>query len=262
MVRPAVSRASVVAAAIAFVLLSLTGCTASGDSVARDQADQTAATIGKDLTPPVIRSRPATTLAGEVLTDPAANSDNDGIRTAVETLAWAGDSGNPSGARIDIRVTVRVDEKDAVDVGQPDRLPGSAVRCWRLTVFGFRSFDTLHRDEIDCPTTPGRVPPNVPIPTLPADTQQRLSAALATATDTDLDQVVHAAFPEAGLTLDTGSRAGELVATVGIPNERRCVLGVRHSDGTVQVGQPSGVQLEPGETGCTVQLYFAPVTTH
>jgi hypothetical protein len=54
------------------------------------------------------------------------------------------------------------------------------------------------------------------------------------------------------------THGGELVAAVGVPAERDCLVAVRRVDGTIAYPGYDRIWLEPGEVGCRVSLYTAP----
>ena len=51
---------------------------------------------------------------------------------------------------------------------------------------------------------------------------------------------------------------GTLVAAVGVPPERDCVVVIRTPDGDTRRIGFDRAQLEPGETGCGTALYTRP----
>lgn len=128
--------------------------------------------------------------------------------------------------------------------------------CYRYVLQLYRY--TRH-EQIDCPDVE-RPPIPVPevVPALPDDARQRIEAALGSATPESLASDVRAAFPEEFIKVETTVHGGELVAAVGIPAERECLLAVRRVDGTIHYPSYDQVWLEPGELGCSVALYTAP----
>lgn len=256
------SRVVAFVGAAAILAAMLTGCTVDGDAAARDEAQQLVTRAGESIAEPGSPARDADYLAAQLLAVDLGASIPDYEHHDIGVFGWKGNSGDQKGARIDVRINVQIDAADARNIGQGSRTAGSATRCWRLTVFASRNFDNLHSNEIDCPGTADRTPHPTPIPSLPADAVARIQSVLTTATPATLKSAMTAAFPEPGVRVDTVARNGELVAAVGVPTERECIVGVRHGDGTLQVSAASGTQLEPGETGCTVQLYLNPTLGH
>ncbi len=240
----------------------LTACTVDGDAAARDEAQQLVTRAGASIAEPGARPRDADYLAAQLLAVDLSPSIPDGEHDYLGVFDWRGNSGDQNGARINVRINVQMDPTEARNIGQGSRTAGSATRCWRLTVFAPRHYDNLHSEEIDCPGTADRIPHPTPIPSLPADAVARIQSVLTTATGETLKSSMTTAFPEPGVRVDTVARNGELVAAVGVPSERECIVGVRHADGTLQVSGPPGSQLEAGETGCTVELYFSPTLGH
>lgn len=258
------SRRLVVPAVVAALALLLTGCTQGGDSYAADLAERIIIGIGDDITPAYPKPRDAEYLAERAVANPRLPSTEGQVDYQVTALAWDGDSGDPEGATIDIRVAVHVHYYSPNTIGGTRIEDGDAVRCWRLTVFGLHDHDSLKRSQIDCPKEADVPEPDpAPLPALPGDVEQLLVTALTDATAADLEGRVRAAFPNEAIVIQTATSKGELVAAVGIPVELECAVGVRHADGTVDVYQ--GFQdelLQPGEMGCSPELYLHPVVTH
>lgn len=96
---------------------------------------------------------------------------------------------------------------------------------------------------------PGRSPP---------DAEDRLAAALRTATPETLPGLVRAAFPQPGIGVDTTTDQGVLVAAVGVAAERDCIVMIRTADGATTRVAFDRIQLEPGESGCHPSLYTDP----
>ncbi|MET8230378.1 hypothetical protein ABZS77_06845 [Micromonospora sp. NPDC005298] len=69
---------------------------------------------------------------------------------------------------------------------------------------------------------------------------------------------MRAAFPEQRVTVDTTTHEGVLVAAVGVPAERDCLLPIRTAGGAVESPGYDPTWLEPGETGCRTGLYTSP----
>ncbi|HEX5597235.1 MAG TPA: hypothetical protein VFX61_14650, partial [Micromonosporaceae bacterium] len=78
------------------------------------------------------------------------------------------------------------------------------------------------------------------------------------ATPDTLAGTVRAAFPEKHITVDTVTHKGALVAAVGVPAERDCILLVRTPSGAIESPGYDAVWLEPGELGCKTGLYVSP----
>ena len=250
--------------AVACVAL-LSGCVSSGERAARDEADRIVDEIADDLSPAYPRPHEADYLAEQALT--AVRDNREGpVRHSVVAVDWWGNSGEPEGASITIRVAVEVDEKSGSlwGGGVFGHDAGASTRCWVLTVYGFRNYDTLERREIGCSDRP--LPPRPdpgPLPELPPDTEALLVAALTGATASSIDDRVRAAFPEDYYVIRSTTEGGELAVAIGIPVELECAVGVLATDGTISVETSfPKVQLQAGETGCSPDLHFHPVTTH
>jgi hypothetical protein len=259
------SRRLVAPAVVATLVLLLTGCTRGGDGYAAGLAERIIIGIGDDITPAYPKPRDAEFLADWAITDPRLPATEGEADYDITALAWSGNSGDPEGATVDIRVAVHVHPYSPNTIGGISIKQGDAVRCWRLTVFGLHDYDSLKRSEINCPEDSGVVPkPDpAPLPSLPDDVEPLLIAALADATPEDFETRVRAAFPDEAIVIQTAVANGELVAAVGIPVELQCAVGVRHADGTVGVSQGfKEVLLQPGEVGCSPELYLHPTVTH
>jgi hypothetical protein len=182
---------------------------------------------------------------------------HDDTRVGVTPLAWSGQTTRAELATIDVRFTASALEPSVSPSGHRVDVLASATVCFRYTLQLYR--DTSHQ-EIDCPAvaTPP-VPSASPVLVLPADAEERLSAALRTATAATLASVVRAAFPQDGITVDTIDSHGTLVAAVGVPAERDCIVMIRTPDGEMKRISFGRIQLEPGESGCHTTLYTNPV---
>ncbi|WP_238006814.1 hypothetical protein KZZ52_24505 [Dactylosporangium sp. AC04546] len=192
------------------------------------------------------RARDAESIAAEVRTV-ATRADS----VQVTPLAWAGRLLRDERATVDVRFDVTV--LDAAPFGTTER---SATRCYRYELQLYR-YTTFH--EIDCPAiaTPP-VPSAAPVPQLPRDAEERLTAALRGATPDTLASAVRAAFPDEVFKVDTVTAQGTLVAAVGVPAERDCIVMIRTADGATKRVGFDPIWLEPGELGCSVQLYTNP----
>jgi hypothetical protein len=171
-------------------------------------------------------------------------------------VAWAGRTYGDEKATIDVRFTVTVPKGRGFSIG-PGHTAGSATRCYRYTLQYYRY--TSHT-EVSCPATADPPLPSAsPVLQLPTDAADRLAAVLRTATRENLANAVRAAFPQGGITVDTAVAGDKLVAAVGVPSERDCIVMIRTPDGTTKDVGFDRIQLEPGETGCATALYTHPV---
>lgn len=226
----------------------LAGCAkvpVAGDPVAEDVMARQAERLNTQLG---YRNRPrdAESIAAEVRTDPVGDGS-----VRVTPLAWAGRLFSDERATVDVRFDVTV--LDADPWGTAER---SATRCYRyeLELYRYTTYS-----EIDCPAiaTPP-VPSAAPVPRLPGDAEERLTAVLRGATPDTLAGAVRAAFPDEVFKVDTVTAQGTLVAAVGVPAERDCIVMIRTPDGATKRVGFDPVWLEPGELGCSVQLYTSP----
>ncbi|RKN45520.1 hypothetical protein D7223_17205 [Micromonospora endolithica] len=233
--------------------LVLGGCSGhrDGDSLAVDSAVAEAARLKDDLG---YRDRPrdAEHIAA---TEVAQEGAGDGT-VGRELLAWSGRTAGSEQATIDVRFVAVVAARPGTSFGTRGHSAGRATRCYRylLQLYRYTSYD-----EIDCPSVTTPAPPRAaPIPKLPDDGRERLTAALRTATPDTLAGAVRAAFPAEHITVDTTTHEGALVAAVGVPAERDCLLMVRTPDGKITSPGYDRIWLEPGETGCKTGLYVSP----
>ena len=241
----------VAACASGSVLVGRAFSATDGDSVAADlvqeHADQLNTRLGYRNRPHDAESIAAT----EVNTAPAYPGAAESTQVAV--LAWSGRVRSSEQATIDVRLTATVEGTGLLGSGHT---AGSATRCYRYTLEYYRY--TQHR-EISCPAVADLpVPSAPPAPKLPRDAADRLAAALRAATPATLADSVRAAFPQEGFKVDTATADGTLVAAVGVPPERDCVVVIRTPDGATRQIAFDRVQLEPGETGCGTALYTRP----
>lgn len=241
------------ALAVATCLL-LTGCAEyrDGDSMARDMAADEAEHLDVDLAHHD-RIRDAGYIAATGIPRAVAGDDSP---VRIEALAWSGRTAPDEQAIIDVRIAVTVTEDQGSSFGDGGHSAGQATRCYRYLLALHSA--TSHQ-EIDCPAvaTPP-VPTAAPVPALPDDARARLTAALRTATPSTLAGAVRAAFPERHVTVDTATHEGALVAAVGVPAERDCLLLVRTAGGAIESPGYDPVWLAPGEAGCGTRLYISP----
>lgn len=242
----------VAAGTVLLLAPALASCAGDGDAIARQEASDAIHTLGGGLGS---APREADYLAAQLLTTEWGYSTPPGLHVGV--LGWSGFSGSAAGALIDVRLIVDLDEVPA-EAGIFAHTAGSAIECWRLTVFSLRQDDPLRVVSIPCPSSPDRTPHPAPLPALPPDAPSRLRAALATATPATLDARVHAAFPGLGLSVDTLTSDSELYAAVGVLDDRECLMGKRASDSTVSV---SPGRLEDYDPSCSITLFFEPSLT-
>ncbi|WP_320068550.1 hypothetical protein [Micromonospora sp. RTGN7] len=173
-----------------------------------------------------------------------------------EPLAWSGRTARSEQATIDVRFVVTVAERPGTSFGDLGNDAGQATRCYRYRLELYRY--TSHQ-EIDCPPVAAPPAPTAaPIPRLPDDAKKRLTAALRTATPDTLEDSVRTAFPEKHIIVDTVTHEGALVAAVGVPAERDCLLMVRAPGGAIESPGYDAIWLEPGEMGCRTGLYVSP----
>jgi hypothetical protein len=236
-------------------LLSRSSGPLDGDEVARDRIESEAALLQKELGK-ITRTRNAETFAAGLIESEGAGWAPDGDSLQIEPVAWSGRTTGSERATIDVRFRATVVQRAPAGFGGRGTTAGSATTCVRYVLQLYRY--TI-REQIDCPDI-AEPPIPVPevVPALPNGAWQRLDTVLLSATPDSLAADVRAAFPAEFITVDTVTHGGELVAAVGVPQERDCVLAVRLVDGTVAHPGYDPIWLEPGELGCRVGLYTSP----
>lgn len=221
-----------------------------GDAAARAGVERAAQELTDELGY-WTESTDAETLAAERFTSPGDEG------ATVRPVAWSGTTNEGEGATVDVRITLRVEAESSPGLFQPSQTAGAAERCFRFAVQV--THDVTHR-EIDCPDSSALIP--VPTPTphpeLAADAEARLTAVLTATEASTLASDVTAAFPEPDVTVDTEIVDEELVAAVGVPQARDCIVLVRRADGAIERIAFDRIQLEPGELGCSTRLYTSP----
>ncbi|MET1015532.1 MAG: hypothetical protein ABWX76_01860 [Leifsonia flava] len=254
------SRWGLIAAVAAMVVVASTGCTRlGGDAFAEDEAWAVARRIGADMTPPVISPRTAEWLVASHVPDENVDLP-DGSSRRVEALSWGGDTSDPDGARIVLRISVDIAPHSPDTVGDRGRKAGSATLCAHYEIVGDSYDDTLDLDRIACPDSDA---PPLPSPTAPPSLDPSaadvLEAVLRSTDAAGLEAAVGAAFPQDYVTIETTAQDGRLIAAVGVSAEGDCVVGVREPDGSVQAGGGYPAEwLMPGEIGCSTRLVTAP----
>ncbi|MEW2441096.1 hypothetical protein [Micromonospora marina] len=246
---------------LAVFLLASAGCgkglgEESGDALARDAAAVEAKQLNTELGH---RNRPrdaASIAATEIVQEVEEPASGGGGTVRREALAWSGRTAGDERATVDVRFVVTVPEQPPVSIGGASNSAGEAARCYRYE-FELYRYTTYH--EIDCPSGAAPPPPTAaPVPKVPEDGRKRLTAVLRTATPDTLAGAVRAAFPQDWITVDTTVHEGALVAAVGVPAERDCLLLVRTPAGRIESPGYDRIWLEPGETGCKTGLYVSP----
>jgi hypothetical protein len=235
--------------------LGLTGCSGDrdGDSVARDVAETQAALLDDNLGHRT-RIRDAEYIAATEM--PTEEMQGSGWTARLTPLGWSGRIAGSEQATVDVRFVVSVAKQQAATFGERGTSAGQATRCYRYVLQLYR-FTEHH--EIDCPTTTATpAVPSAPVSRMPDDARERLSVALRTTTPDTLAATVRAAFPQEYISIDTVTDKGALVAAVGVPAERECLLLVRTPSGDIESPGYDPVQLEPGELGCSTSLFVSP----
>lgn len=249
-------RASAPATLIVGLTLVLAGCAAeplsTGDARARDAAEAIAADIGSHSA-----NAPEITLLEMVAWWVPEGPVSVGSGSAVvEALDWSGESAG-SQATIDIRVGVEVEASSSTQLFGESWSSGAATRCFRLE---WEQYEEARRSEIACPEGPAPARPTpASRPELTSADRDRIAAIVAGATTAqDVDRALRVAYPEDYIHIETTAADSGVVAAVGIPAERECVLIFRDAAGEVTYPEFRQISLEPGEVGCSTTLYTNP----
>jgi hypothetical protein len=230
------------------VLVTLTGCSAHGDAAAGRVAGQVADRIADEMSPPLIRDVTAEYLVSESVHGPGATA-----------LAWSGRTGDRSGdgAHIVLRVHAHLDRAESGWIVTQEE--GDAVRCFRLTIRGWRYYDTTTVDATDCPRGPAPPQPTGVQPEkLPDDVDHLLTHELGRHTTAlAAGRALRSVLPRYA-TVDVVAWNGGLVAAVGAPAVQDCAVAVRDATGRTTIAAVDQVQVQPGEIGCRTELVTAP----
>lgn len=251
---PRLRWATLIAALLGLTLL-VSACTnfpfASGDQRAADVADSAAEQIASHSA-----NTPDITLLEMVAWWVPQHPMSIGAGTAlVEPLAWSGESAG-SQATIEIRVLVDVPGQSATTVFGPSWGPGSATRCYQLE---WKQYEPARRSEIPCTDDPApRRPVPSPRPALTAaDTERVVEIVTSHESARDVELALHDAYPQNYMRIEADAVDGGVVAAVGIPAERKCILVLRDEAGEITFPAYRQISLEPGEAGCSTTLYTA-----
>lgn len=221
----------------------------SGNDVARAAAESAADQIGSHTD----NTSTVTLLEMVAVWVPEGSiAAGEGSATA-EPLAWSGEIGRDSEATIDVRIHATVQADQTIG----GHGPGEATVCYRLV---WPLYDEAKRTEISCPDTPAPPRPTPePRPELTENDRAEVESILQANDDlADIEDALHAAFPEDYMQIQTELWNGETVVAVGIPAERECILIVRDQAGALSYPSYRQISLEPGETGCAPDLYTNP----
>lgn len=239
----------------------VTGCGASGDSVASDTVGDVADQLATALD---THSSFSETAAGLVMvaisnvTGDYPPNANEPTRVVIDPLVWKGTTISPGGAQIEVRIRVDVSAHQSTGFGDTAREAGSAIDCYRY-VIGGTVFTARSRHHISCPDGPAPSPPRPePVHRLPADAADVLKRVVARTVPGQLAGDVRAAFPQTYITVDTVTVDGKTIAAVGVPRVTQCIVAVRNAKGVKMYEGFDREWLAPGETGCSTQLITNP----
>lgn len=243
------------AAALLGLVLLTSGCailsSSEGDRRAADAAEQAAEQIGSHSA-----NTPEITLLEMVAWwVPEGPISVDAGTAMVEPLAWSGESAG-SQATIDIRVVVDVPAKSTTTIFGQGWDAGSATHCYRLE---WEQYEPARRFEIPCAESPAPPRPTpAPRPSLSALDQERVAEIVASHDSARVtERALHDAYPQEYIRIEMEAVDGGVVASVGIPAERECILVVRDEAGGISFPGFRQISLEPGEMGCSTKLYTA-----
>jgi hypothetical protein len=244
-------------AAVALTTLVLAGCTPAAEAHAASLAERIAIAMADDIAP----AHSPEPLSGEHLAWSAIEAprlpQEVDVEYAFDAFDWSGDSGDDEGATFSVRIGVHVLPYSHGGFTR-DREEGFATRCWRFVVRAIPEWQgAVERSGVECPEGSLVAPAPDVLLVMPDDVDARLSAVLVNATLADLDARVRAEFPDAGFSVVIEERDGFLVVALGVPREGSCAVGVKHSDGAVEIFRDfSPESLLPGELGCHPMLYL------
>lgn len=220
----------------------------SGDDLALNSVEHVASALADDLRG-AHDLTDAETAAAEMFHSRSAT---------VEPLTWVGAFGTTDGITIEARISAVVEASGGGAIFQPSTSAGAAERCYRYTVVEFREAEY---EEIPCAGLPDpSVPPVSTRPELPVDAAERVEAALLASTGaTALTEQLRQDFAGDEFEIEAiDTPAGERVVAVGVRPGTDCVLRVRLADGEIVVPSYEQIWLQPGEQGCSTDLYTAP----
>ena len=238
---------------LAVMACALTACGgSSGEKFASHLADQTADKISAELSrSPYAFDADSLILnvIPEALSQPGSED-----QFAVLALAARGSKTEKEGARIEVRIHTDVAEHRGNGWGDSYHSAGDATKCYRFTV----RYSDVDKDAISCPDKLTTVAPPTVTPHLPDDAVDVLKRVVSKTSPTTVAAEVRAAFTQKYITVDTAMAGGKIIAAVGVPEHRDCIVAVRDGDG-VHIHQGfEGTWLAPGETGCTTELITNP----
>ena len=238
------------------LVLVLAGCAgragSEGDARARAAAQAVADDIGSHSA-----NAPEITLAEMVAWwVPEDSVPVDSGTAVVEALAWSGESAG-SQATIDIKVNVEIAGRSSPQIFGESWGPGSATQCFRLE---WQQYERARRSDIPCPDGPAPPRPTpAPRPELTQADRDRVAEIVAGGgAVSEVDRALRDAYPEDYVRVETVAADGGVVAAVGIPAERECILIFRDAAGAISFPEFRRISLEPGEVGCSTSLYTAP----
>lgn len=244
----AIPAALIVLAGVAIIVIFFVSTQdKNGDDVARGTVEHVAGALEADLRG-AYDLTDAETVAAEMFRSRTAT---------VEPLTWSGAFGSAEPITIQARISATVEASGSGAIFSSYTSAGSAEKCYRYTVPGFREATS---EEVSCEGIPEPLdPPRSSRPELPSDAAERVESVLVAAAGSDPTDALRAEFPGSAMTVEVEeTSAGEVVAAVGVTPGTDCVLRVVSPTGEVTAPSFDPIWLEPGETGCSTRLYTAP----
>ena len=173
----------------------------------------------------------------------------------IEAISARGDKTDKDGALIEVRIHAEVRDNYGASFPTSTHGPGRATKCYRLTV----KYSRVDKDGISCPDGPvAALPTPTPAPKMPEDASALLTVAVRKTSASTVGADVRAAFPQKFITVDTIATEDKVIAAVGDPEHRDCIVAVRDSKGVHVYQGFDRDWLAPGETGCTTELITNP----
>lgn len=239
-----------------------------GNVIAEERLAEVAEDLESTLGRPHRLARDASWLAATHLPPVNTGGGTDAVDSSTgspsvlaRAVDWRGDTGDPGGAVIEVRIEVRVPARQSGSLGGARNSAGAAVACIRY----HRVMQEVTRSEIPCVDESQLPAPPVaePYPALPPDAGDTVERILATTTPETAGHALRADFTTELLTaehlvVEVAEHDGRLIVAVGVPAERQCVVAAREPDGSVSRPGFRSIWLEPGELGCTTRLVTAP----
>ncbi|MGY1551856.1 hypothetical protein ACW5CM_08725 [Microbacterium sp. A588] len=244
----AIAVLTVVVVAVVLVIILISSMRdRDGDELAAARVEDVARALAQDLDG-ISEPIDAETVAAERFHSRAAT---------VEPLTWTGAIGLEQTGTIEARLSASVTENSIGGYYGPFNSAGSAVQCYRYTI---ALGEDVRFEMIPCDGLPEpRTPPASNRPVLPDDASEQIERILAAEAGSAVADRLRAEFPGEEFTIEVvKTEAGEVVVAVGVSPGTDCILRVRNLTGEVIAPSYDQIWLQPGEQGCSTQLYTSP----